>query len=247
MIILRQLVVVRPQVVNPFSPPALWSPSAFPRPSSLWRAARCPSILQSRSEEKISYKYGTGQRPSPRTHPKKFNAPWLPRPLVTGQGPALRTRIPHIRRVLGREPGRRSLRTKSIDLSHVESAISKAIEQAQQTTHSTYHRAIMSPRKDNIFAQVLLACALTKTDSLGYFAAADVRVPLTKIMGKPYEVPGFSRHLNDFCEPERGPILHKIGKIRRYRFRFINPLLQPFVIMQGIASRLIDRKTFGDS
>lgn len=152
--------------------------------------------------------------------------------------------LPHYTHLLTLHSVRQAIssKVKKIMLEHVEKSISKSIEKAQQTTQSAYHKAIMSPRKDNIFTQVLLACSLTRTDDLGYFAASDVRHPLSKIMKKRYDVPGFSRHLNDFCEIERGPILHKIGKTRRYRFRFINPLMQPFVVMQGISSGLIDRK-----
>lgn len=151
--------------------------------------------------------------------------------------------LPHYTHLLCLHSVRQAIdaKTKNIALEHVESAISKAIQQAQQTTLSAYHKAITSPRKDTIFVQVLLACALAKTDDLGYFAAADVRGLLSQIMKKKYEIYGFSRHLNDFCEAERGSILCKIGKKRSYRFRFRNPLMQPFVTMQGVASKLIDK------
>ena len=151
--------------------------------------------------------------------------------------------LPHYTHLLALHSVRQAIdaRVKTITLKHVESAIAKALQQAQQTILSAYHKSIRSPRKDTIFAQVLLACALTTTDELGFFAAADIRRPLSAIMNKQYEVPGFSRHLNDFCETERGPILHKIGRIRKYKFRFVNPLMQPFVIMQGFANKLIDR------
>jgi len=130
--------------------------------------------------------------------------------------------LPHYTHLLALHSARKAIdvESKNIDLSHVEAAISKALQQAQQTTKSSYHRAIMSPRKDNIFSQVLLACALARTDDMGFFAAADIRDPLSKIMHKNYEIPSFSRHLNDFCESKRGAILQKIGTKRRYRFRF---------------------------
>ena len=151
--------------------------------------------------------------------------------------------LPHYTHLLALHSVRQAIdsKAKTIAIKHVESAISKALQQAQQTILGAYHKAIRSPRKDTIFAQVLLACALTSTDELGFFSAADVIRPLSMIMNKQYKVPGFSRHLNDFCEAERGPILHKIGRIRKYKFRFVNPLMQPFVIMQGLANHLIDR------
>jgi hypothetical protein len=71
---------------------------------------------------------------------------------------------------------------------------------------------------------------------MGYFAAQDVRIPMQIITGKTYEIPSFSQHLNEFSEAKRGPILKKIGTPRRFRFRFMNPLLQPFVVMQGCSA-----------
>ena len=58
-------------------------------------------------------------------------------------------------------------------------------------------------------------------------------------MGKKYEIPSFVRHLNLFCDKARGPVLQKTGISRRFRYRFLNPLLQPFVIMQGMADGLV--------
>jgi len=93
----------------------------------------------------------------------------------------------------------------------------------------------MSPKKDNLFSDVLLSCAMAEPDELGYFAAADVREPMRTVTGKDYQIPSFSQHLKEFTEEKRGPILQKIGTPRRYRFRFINPLMQPYIIMKGVA------------
>jgi energy-coupling factor transporter ATP-binding protein EcfA2 len=120
-----------------------------------------------------------------------------------------------------------------IDHVHVRAAIEKALAQAQQSTVVAYHKATSSPR-ENLYPQVLLACALAKTDGLGYFAATDVKGPMSKLMRRPYDIPAFSLHLNKFCDNERGPILQKTGEARRFRFRFMNPLMQPYIVMDGI-------------
>jgi hypothetical protein len=88
---------------------------------------------------------------------------------------------------------------------------------------------------------VLLACALAHGDDLGYFASGDVRAPLSEIIGRPYEIPAFSQHLNELSDPEgtRGLILQKAGTSRKFRFRFINPLLQPYVVLRGLADKMI--------
>ncbi len=117
------------------------------------------------------------------------------------------------------------------DLKH---AIRDAAENVQQSLREKYRKAVSSPQAGNLFGQVLLACARARTDGFGYFAAADVRQPMSKIMGKPYGIPSFARHLSRFCQPERGSVLRKEGQKHRYRYRFTNPLMQPFVILKGI-------------
>jgi len=156
--------------------------------------------------------------------------------------------LPHYTHLLSRHAVRAAVDRESmtVGLEDVETAISKSLNDAQETIRSAYHGATMSTRRDTIFPQVLLACALAKTDELGYFAAGDVRSPLSDIMGKTYRIASFSRHLNDFCGGERGPVLEKTGTAYRYRFRFITPLMQPYVIMQGRAKGLIQQKADGN-
>jgi hypothetical protein len=85
-----------------------------------------------------------------------------------------------------------------------------------------------------------LACALTPIDDRGYFAAADVKGPFSRIMGKPLDIPHYARHLNEFCDPKRGPSLVKVGQAKSYQFRFADALLRPFVVIKGINEGLIE-------
>ncbi len=149
--------------------------------------------------------------------------------------------LPHYMHLLAQRSAYKAVDSgrEEIQKDDVNEAIKDALSKVQQSILSLYHRATMSAR-DTLYSQVLLACALSKVDALGYFAAADVREPMSQIMGKRYDIPAFSRHLNDFCEQTRGPILQKIGTRRKFRFRFLNPLMQPYVIMQGLSSHLID-------
>jgi Cdc6-like AAA superfamily ATPase len=152
--------------------------------------------------------------------------------------------LPHYTHLLALHATRQAIDSKSerIQMVHVEGAIKKALSGAQQSIQSAYHIATMSPRRETIYSQVLLACALASHDELGYFAAASVRDPLRRITSKKYEIPSFARHLNEFCDDKRGGILHRIGVKRRYRFRFANPLMQPFVIMKGLADGLLTQE-----
>jgi Holliday junction resolvasome RuvABC ATP-dependent DNA helicase subunit len=154
---------------------------------------------------------------------------------------ALSQGLPHYTHLLALYAGQRAAgagRTQ-VTVEDVRAAIDAALARAQQSIISSYHKATNSPR-ENLYPQVLLSCALAQPDSLGYFAAVDVRSPLSGIMGKAYEIPAFSQHLNAFCESARGPVLQRTGTTRRYRFRFENPLMQPFVVMDGIRKGLIN-------
>lgn len=118
-------------------------------------------------------------------------------------------------------------------------AVKRAISKTQQSTQALYLEAVSSAQK-TLFAEVICACALAKRDELGYFSPADVRGPLGDILGRKVEMGNFVRHLNALTEDSRGPLLDVKGLSRRFRYRFTNPLMQPFVVMKGIADGLID-------
>lgn len=164
-------------------------------------------------------------------------------PLALERITSLSRGLPHYTHLLGLHAVRAALDSGSDHISqdHVERAIEKALSGAQQSIRSAYHRATMSQRRGALYRQVLLACALAQPDEMGYFAPADVRGPMSQIMGKPYDIPNFSKHLGEFCSAERGQILEKTGVDRRWRYRFRNPLMQPFAIMQGHADGLVAR------
>lgn len=150
--------------------------------------------------------------------------------------------LPHYAHLLGLHASRAALDSLSlrIEITIVEAAIERAIEGAQQSVRSAYQMATISPRKDNLFADVLLSCALAKTDDLGAFAAQDVRGPIQAITGKSYDIPNYAQHLSEFSDEKRGNILKKFGAKKRFRYRFSNPLMQPFVIMRGVAESKVN-------
>ena len=94
--------------------------------------------------------------------------------------------------------------------------------------------AVTAPRGKN-FKPVLLACALAPKDEHGFFYAKDVMQPLRLITGRNYEIPAFAKHLKSFCEDNRGPILQRRGK----PYRFIRPIMEPYIVLRGLADGLI--------
>jgi hypothetical protein len=122
----------------------------------------------------------------------------------------------------------------NINIEDLNSAIEKALEDTQHSIRSYYNKAIRSAVKDNLFEDVLLACALAEVNELGEFAAIAVKDPLSKITGRTYNIPGYAKHLAEFSEIKRGNIIIKSGQRKLYRYKFSDPLMQPFIIMRGI-------------
>jgi len=91
--------------------------------------------------------------------------------------------------------------------------------------------------------KVLLACALAPTDDFGFFAPVDVRELLSGIMKHPTKIEAYVRHLHAFSESDRGPVLERrIKGTRRPRFRFVSPLLQPYVLLRGVDEGVINEQ-----
>jgi Cdc6-like AAA superfamily ATPase len=135
--------------------------------------------------------------------------------------------------------------SSSINTNHLNKAIKQACENAQHSIISTYSTSIFSSRQETIYPKVLLACALAHKDETGCFRAVDVREPLSRILGKEYTTTSaFNRHLNQFCEESRGNILEKKGVERHYRFRFVNAMMPPYIIMEGLRTEMINLEQF---
>lgn len=148
--------------------------------------------------------------------------------------------LPHYTHLMGMYAAQEAARgrTKNINGDHFKDAINNCITKAQQSIREAYHRATTSPRPDNLFKEVLLACSLAHPDELGFFAATDVVWPMSEIMGTHYGIPSFARHLKEFCEDSRGNILERRGVARKFRYRFRDPLMKPYISLQGFASGL---------
>jgi Cdc6-like AAA superfamily ATPase len=152
--------------------------------------------------------------------------------------------LPHYTHLLAITATRKALDKNSLNitLEHLKEAMNETIDNAHNSIKEAYQKSVTSPRKDNRNKEVLLACALAKTDDTNYFYAADIKESLTKIMHKPCTSTAFVRNLNDFCEEKRGPVLNRVGYKRHFRYRFISPLMQPYIILQGIKNGLIEEK-----
>jgi hypothetical protein len=125
-----------------------------------------------------------------------------------------------------------------IGMGDLEHAIREAVEGELESVMTDYNQAVAAPRGTN-FKQVLLACALARKNEQRLFFASDVVAPLSEIAKRAYAVPAFARHLKEFCQPSHGPVLERRGPTRRIQYRFVDTLLEPYVILRGLAEGVI--------
>ncbi len=151
--------------------------------------------------------------------------------------------LPEFVHSLGRSAALHAIGEKRLKIteSDVDAGILQILAQSDQSANAAYKKAIDSNRKEALYRQVLLACAITKTDDEGKFAPKDVVQPLSGILGKKTDIANFQNHLGAFNSDERGSILERFGKERAYKYRFKDPKMQPYVLMQGIASGALSK------
>ena len=156
---------------------------------------------------------------------------------VAWQIPTVSQGYPHYTHLLTLHAARSAVANgrSTVNGDDIKSAINESISLSEHSIRTSYSTAVYSANKSALFEPVLLACALAPTDDLNYFNARSVMGPLSHIMGRNMEVPAFAKHLDRFCQTTRGPVLHRSGQSRRYRYRFAVPLMRPFVLLQGIS------------
>jgi Cdc6-like AAA superfamily ATPase len=148
--------------------------------------------------------------------------------------------LPGYAHLAGREAALSAIRRRSRKIEDFDysEAIKESVRRAQESIITAYNRAVYSA-KENIYKEVLLACAMARTDERGMFAAADIRDALIDILRRRVEIASFTRHLAAFCDPDRGPILRKTGKKNRFQYQFVDAPLQPYIFMAGRRDGLI--------
>ena len=153
------------------------------------------------------------------------------------QIPTVSQGYPHYTHLLALHAARSAVADgrRGVNRDDIRSAINESITLSEHSIRTGYSTAVYSANKSALFEPVLLACALAPTDDLNYFNARSVAAPLSHIMGRKMDVPAFAKHLDRFCQSTRGPVLHRSGQSRRYRYRFAIPLMRPFVLLQGIS------------
>lgn len=146
--------------------------------------------------------------------------------------------LPYYTHLLAMHAARYAIDNRKVAVAHedVDRALEGAITELDQSIKEKYVMAVRSQRaEDTLYAPVLLACAFAATDELGRFQQAAVAAPLNRMLpGKNYQASTFALHMNAFTEAERGCVLQRFGTARNYRYRFADPMMQPYVILKGL-------------
>ena len=130
--------------------------------------------------------------------------------------------------------------TASISRAHADEAVKCAIDDSEREMKQAYYKATQSRHPKSSFRFTLAACALATRDEFGYFTASDIRDSMARIKGTTPKIASFHTHLERFCSVDFGGILHVTGSKHNKRYRFRNPLMQPFVIIKSLADSVID-------
>jgi hypothetical protein len=147
--------------------------------------------------------------------------------------------LPHYTHLLALNAAQRVVMDDRSEITEADVAFAVPTAVSKHTLQSDYLKAVRSPRPVHLFKEVLLACAFAPKNQLGYFTPGAVRDPLEVIAGRRLEIPAFSRHLNEFLGPEHAYVLEREGLPRKYFYRFSDPIMQPYVILNGLAEGLI--------
>jgi hypothetical protein len=153
--------------------------------------------------------------------------------------------LPHYTHLIGLHSTREALKrlSRTIDVQDVHKSFDKAVKQAVQSIQEKYLRATHSAHKDALYDKVILGCATASsaaTDALGYFYPSDMVESQCAILDRPnVSIATFQKHINEFCEEGRGPVLERHGQPRAYKYRFMDPLLPPYIFMTAMRNGLI--------
>ena len=152
--------------------------------------------------------------------------------------------LPHYAHLLGLYAGINALSKdrSQVTREDIKGALDHAISNVHESIRSRYREAITSPQ-ETLFKQVILACAMTKGDDLGYFAPGDVAPAMSQIMKEPCQVTRYARHLHQLCGDDKGAVLQQTGTEHKRRFRFSDPFLRPFAMLNAVAEGLLDEQT----
>lgn len=146
---------------------------------------------------------------------------------------ALSNGLPHVTQSLARAAARAASEARRTCVTNpdLDQAVRDEIAEASETLYAAYEQATVRARR-GIYPEILLACALSPRDAYGTFTVADVCATVTSIVRR--EVRGLTNQVSALTEEGRGSVLDKQGAAKSARYRFVDPSLEPYILMRGL-------------
>jgi hypothetical protein len=151
--------------------------------------------------------------------------------------------LPQYAHLLAQEGARHALLSgdSTIRRSNVMAGLRVGLAKLDHSLSRAYEDATYSPRKTRL-KEVLLACAITKVGDQGDFSPSDLRGPYSKIIKEQVSIDRFNPQLTTLATQR--DILVREGEDRRWRYRFRDPLMEPYVLLSGLESGAISPEDF---
>jgi Cdc6-like AAA superfamily ATPase len=148
---------------------------------------------------------------------------------------ALSQGLPHYTHLLTQLAAQAALadRRDDVNARDVDAAVERAVDRAQQSVTEAYYRATAGD--GDARRRVLVACALADEDDFGFFGADDLGEPLGRLGGESGE--SLQDDLLELARAES--VLQRRQESGADRFRFVNPLLQPYVLMRALSDGIV--------
>lgn len=151
--------------------------------------------------------------------------------------------LPQYAHLLAQEGARNALLNHRSDIHRedVMEGLKVGLLKLDRSLSRAYDAATYSPRKTRL-KEVLLACAIAKLGDMGDFSPADVRAPYSRIIGEQVDIDRFNPQLTTLATTR--DILAREGEERRWRYRFRDPLMEPYVLLEGLQTGAITPEDF---
>lgn len=148
--------------------------------------------------------------------------------------------MPQYAHMLAQEGARKALIAgeTTITFGHVIEGMQAGLRKLDHSLSSAFDKATYTARRSR-YEDVLYACAWGRPGTDGYFSPASIREPYSVIVGKRQDIGNYNPQLKALSEG-RGEILECKGPERSRRYRFSDPLMEPYVLLRGISSGRID-------
>jgi hypothetical protein len=118
-----------------------------------------------------------------------------------------------------------------LENTNLDAGMRAVLHESAAEVRQAYEFATVRARR-GIYPEILLACALAPRDEHGSFSVADVCDAVTRIVHR--EVRGLTNQVCALTEAGRGTVLDKQGAAKAARYRFVDPRLEPYILMRGL-------------